>query len=437
MTKQKENHLSSLLSRRNFSRILGGGVAISAVAPVFANAENTGNADSIVNSKINTALPAKAEEKIFCYVGCYTKECPKGVEGNGAGIYLFEMNPITGSLSLKTVFMGIASPSFLILSPKNDYLFAISEIDNYGVGKTGCVTSYSVDQKTGLLTKINTVSSGGAVPCHLSMHPSGKYLLIANYVGGCVSVVPVNNGFLSKPTHVVHPTGPRRPERAMDNPPGNYAISDHSGSHPHMISTSPSGKWVVVDDAGLDRIYFWRLDEKRGKLLPAPVPFLDLEPGAAPRHFVFNNEGTMLYNLCEQDSKVTVFQFDDKEGRAVAIQTVSTLSSEFHGSTLAAEIVMAPSGGFIYVSNRLGNSIAVFSVGADGTLTLQDEIWSHADYGRAMMLDPTATFLFSANQRSDSITSFRTNQKSGDIVFTHNFTPVGSPTVLAFMKGKS
>ncbi|QCE33929.1 lactonase family protein [Acetobacteraceae bacterium] len=425
--------LSSVLSRRNFSRILAGGALIGAVVPYVASAEK----NSIVNSDIDSALPKKSGEKIFCYVGCYTKECPAGVDGNGKGIYLFEMNTATGALSLKTVYMGISSPSFLTLSPKNDYLFAISEIDNYGPEKSGCVTGYAVDQKTGLLTKTNTVSTGGPIPCHVSVYPSGKYLLIANYIGGCVSVVPIHKGgFLGKPTDIQHLSGPKRPERAKDNPPGNFAVSDHTGSHPHMISTSPSGKWIIANDAGLDRMYVWRLDHKRGKLLPAPIPFVDLEPGSAPRHFVFNKAGTMLYNLCEQDSKVTVFQFNDKTGEVLPVQTVSTVSSQFQGSTLAAEILIAPSGKFIYVSNRLGDSIAVFSVGSDGTLTLQDEIWSHADYGRAMMFDPDANFLFVTNQRSDSITSFRVNERSGDIAFTHDFTAVGSPTTLAFMKGK-
>jgi len=386
-------------------------------------------------ARADDAPPAPPVSKTICYVGGYTKHGPPGGAGNGEGITAFEMAPDTGTLTAISTFTDIASPSFIVVSEDHRCLYALSEINDFNKDQDGCVTAFAIDQKTGSLRKLNAVSSGGAIPAHLSVHPSGRYVLVANYMGGCVGVLPIKaDGSLGDPTDIVHNTGPRQPERATDNPQGNFAVSDHSGSHPHMIATDPSGKFVLADDAGLDRVYEWTLDLKTGKLHPASTPYFDMTPGSAPRHFVFNKAGTIMYNLCEQDSKIVVSSFDPKTGAISARQSVSTVTSHFHGSTLAAEILLSPDGKFVYASNRLGDSLAVFATGPDGTLTLTDEVWMHADYGRAMMFDPSGSFLFCANQRSDAVTSFKVDKNNGKLTFTSQFTPVGSPTTFAFFK---
>lgn len=413
--------MSQSLSRRQFALGLAGLGAATALSPLrSARAQKE-------------PLP-----RILCFVGGYTEHGPPGVTGYGKGIAVFEMDRDTGFLTPVTTFMDIPSPSFITLSRNRKFLYALSEINDYDKAGSGSVTAFSVDTRNGTLAKLNTVSSGGAVPAHLSVHPSGKYLLVANYMGGSVAVLPIHaDGSLGKATDIVRNSGPKQPERAADNPEGNFAVSDHSGAHPHMIATDPSGTFVLADDAGLDRVYVWKLDLSTGKLIPAQKPFYEMEPGSAPRHFVFDHTGRVLYNLCEQNSKVVVSKFDPQTGAITQIQSVSTVTSHFRGSTLAAEILIAESGRFVYVSNRLGDSLAVFSVGIDGTLTLEDEVWMHADYGRAMMFDPTGSFLFCANQRSDSVTAFRVDRETGKPVFTNHFTAVGSPTTFAFMVADS
>ncbi|WP_408871748.1 lactonase family protein [Entomobacter blattae] len=382
-------------------------------------------------------LPAAAvnpHDRILCFVGGYTAHRPKGTDGNGPGITVFEMDRKTGNLSPISVFTDIASPSFITLSHDKKFLYAVNEIDDFNKEGDGSVTSFSVDPASGNLQRLNVVSSGGAVPAHLSVDHSGKYVLVANYVGGSVAVLPIKpDGSLDQPVEVIKNTGPRMPERAEDNPPGNFAISDHTSSHVHMVQSDPTGRFVVADDAGLDRIYVWSIDSKTGKLTPAQYPYLDMTPGSAPRHFVFSKDGKRLYNLCEQNSKVVYSHFDPTTGKITPQQTVSTVTPHFKGSTLAAEIVFSHNEKFIYASNRLGNSIAVFKVSPDGLLTLIDETWMHADYGRALMFDPSGTFLFCANQKSDSVTAFRANPKTGKLDFTWNFTPIGSPTTFEFL----
>lgn len=385
-------------------------------------------------NRAQAASSSAQNQRIFCFVGGYTSHHPQGVDGNGPGITVFEMDPKTGVLYTRSVIDNIASPSFITMSADKRFLYAVSEIDDFNSKGDGSVTAFSVDDNSGNLEKLNTVSSGGAIPAHISIDHSGKYALVGNYIGGSVAVLPIKpDGSLGEATDVVKNSGPKMPDRAADNPVGNYAVSDHSGSHVHMVMSDPTGRFVVANDAGLDRMYVWTLDLNAGKLHAAKMPFLSMTPGSAPRHFVFTRDGKRLYNLCEQDSKVVYCHFNQETGNITPQQTVSSVTSRFKGSTLAAEILLSHNEKFLYASNRLGNSIAVFKISPDGQLELIDEVWMHADYGRAMMFDPTGTFLFCANQRSDSITAFRADPHTGKLEFTWNFTPVGSPTTFEFM----
>ncbi|MBS0959570.1 MULTISPECIES: lactonase family protein [Acetobacter] len=416
--------MKNSLSRRLFG--LGGlaGVAVAGSHSAFA-------ADDTAKAPEQDTTPSK--QKTFCYLGAYTKHGPPG--GNGAGITVFEMNSETGSLTNVMTFTDIDSPSYIVLSPDKRFLYAVSEVSDFDTTHSGSVTAFSVNHETAALTKLNTVASGGADPAYVSVHPSGRYVFIANYTGGTVSVIHVlADGSLGHTTELIHDSGPRMPDRAADNPTGNFAVSDHSSAHPHMVQADPTGKFVLVADAGLDRMYVWTIDLDTGHLKPAAVPFTNMTPGSAPRHFCFSSDGRRLYILCEQDSKVVVADFDPDTGKIAPRQTVSTVTAHFKGSTLAAGIVLSPDERFLYVSNRLGDSLAVFQMAKDGGLTLVDEIWTHADYGRALSFDPSGSYLYVANQRSDTITSFRVDKTTGKISFTWDFTPAGSPTCFAFLR---
>jgi 6-phosphogluconolactonase (cycloisomerase 2 family) len=228
--------------------------------------------------------------------------------------------------------------------------------------------------------------------------------------------------------------GARHRARAADDPPGQFAISDHDSPHMHMVATDPSGQFVVANDAGLDLTLVWRLDAQAGRLLPADVPVIAAPSGAAPRHFVFHPNGRVFYNLYEHDAKVAVYDYDASKGAFKAKQLISALPPKFGGSNLSAEILIAADGRFLYVSNRLHNAIAIFAVANDGQLRNISEVWVHADYPRCLTIDPSGEFLYSCNQRGDSITSFRINAANGGLQFTGRFEPVGSPAVMLMLK---
>jgi len=373
------------------------------------------------------ALAAGASGFFYAYVGTYTP--------NGGGIYLFRIDRATAALMQMQVVDDIKNPSWLALNPAQTRLYAISEIDNYQGAHDGAVVTYAIDPASMQLTRLSAVGSSGTSPAHVSVHPSGKFVFVANYGGGNVAVFPVAaDGTLGAASDVRPSVGPHHHARAIDDPPGQFAVSDHDSPHLHMVAADPTGQFVIANDAGLDLTLIWRLDAQGGRLLPAEAPVLAAPPGSAPRHFAFHPSGKFFYNLYEHDARVVVYDYDGSRGAMRLKQSVSTLPPHFAGSNLASGIVVSPDGRFLYVGNRLHSSIAIFAIAEDGQLRTAYETWTHADSPRSIAMDPTGEIMFSCNQRSDSLTSFRVNPASGALAFTGRFEAVGSPAVMVPLK---
>jgi 6-phosphogluconolactonase len=363
----------------------------------------------------------------YGYVGTYTP--------NGGGIYLFRVERATGALMQMQVVDDVRNPSWIAVNPAQNRLYAISEVDNFQGTHNGAVITYSIDPASMQLSRLGAVPSGGTAPVHVSVHPSGKFVFVANYGGGNVAVFPVTaDGTLGPASDVRPSVGPRHHARAIDDPPGQFAVSDHDSPHLHMVASDPTGQFVIANDAGLDLTLIWRLDAQGGRLLPAESPVLTAPPGSAPRHFVFHPSGKFFYNLYEHDARVVVYDYDGARGAMRLKQSVSTLPAHFAGSNLASGILISPDGRFLYVGNRLHSSIAIFAVAADGQLRTAYEAWTHADSPRSIAIDPSGEIIFSCNQRSDSLTSFRVNASNGALAFTGRFEAVGSPAVMVPLK---
>ena len=373
------------------------------------------------------AAPAAARNSHYAYVGTYTP--------NGGGIYLFSLDPETAALTQLQVVDDIRNPSWLALNSAQTRLYAVSEIDNYQGSHSGAIVSYAIDSATLQLTRLGAVSSGGSMPAHLSLHPTGKFLFAANYGGGSVAVFPIAaDGSLGDATDVRPSVGPRHHVRPVNDPPGQFAISDHESPHVHMVAADPGGQFVIANDAGLDLTLIWRFDAGSGRLMPAEVPVVAAPPGSGPRHFAFHPNGRVFYNLYEHDAKVAVYDYDPARARMKLKQTVQSLPPKFAGSNLASEIVMTADGRYVYVANRLHNAVSIFAVAPDGQLRGISETWVHADSPRSISIDPDGTILYSCNQRGDSITSFHLNPATGALTFTGRFEAVGSPAVMTILK---
>jgi 6-phosphogluconolactonase len=376
-----------------------------------------------------------ANRPIPAYVGTYSSpQGPEGSRGNGQGIYLFQMSPVTGTLSQPQLFANGSNPSWLAFDPSRTHLYAANETPTFQDTSSGSVSAFSIDRSNGHLALLNTVSSEGAGPAHLSVHPSGKYVLVANYAGGTVAVLPIrSNGELGRAIDVRQDKGTVGPTHAASAPPGSFAISGHDRPHPHMIQADPAGQFVLASDLGMDQILIWKFDVQKGKLSANDPASVSLPPGDGPRHFAFHPNGRWLYSLQEEGSTVMLFDYDAGSGRLTAKQTISSLPKVFSGTNFTSEVMVSPDGKFVYAANRLHDSIAFFAIGEEGTLTFIGEEWTRGDYPRNFNIDPTGNFLYSCNQRSDAITTFRINRETGSLTFTGQYTPVGTPAIIVFL----
>ena len=385
-----------------------------------------------------SGLPGLAQVRrgqILLYVGTYSSpEGPEGSRGRGKGIYLFEMNPSNGALKQLDVCANDSNPSCLALHPSGRYLYSANEVQMFEGKPSGSVSAYSISRPDGRLSLLNTVSSEGAGPAHLSVHPAGKHVLVANYFGGSVAVIPLMpDGRAGAATDRKVDPGPVGAEQASSAPPGSFAISGHDRPHAHMIQADPSGRFVLASDLGMDQIFIWKFDRETGKLTPNDPPFVHVPPGDGPRHFAFHPNGRWLYSIQEEGSTLIVYDYDASRGVLTQRQTLSTLPKGFAGTNYTSEVAVSSDGRFVYGANRLHDSIAVFAVGRTGEVTLVSETWTRGDYPRSFSIDPTGTFLYSCNQRSDALTTYRVNRKTGELVFTGQYTPVGTPSSIVFL----
>lgn len=416
---------SARSSRRSFLQHAAAGLATAALhRPAWAASVSAGTAP------------------LMAYVGSYSSpaiDTPPGKfdvpPGNGRGIYLFHVDRKSGALEPKGVFSHAVSPVSLVINPAGTRMYSTNATAQIGDGSdAGAVSTFAIDRTDGALTLLGNVSSGGKGPTHLSLHPSGRFAFVANYPGGSVAVLPVlADGKLGPPTDVKKASGTVGPKRATSAPPGSFAISGHDFPHAHMIEPDRSGRFVVSADLGLDRLFLWRFDERAAALVPNDPPSIALPPGDGPRHFAFHPNGRWFYSLQEEGSNLALYDYDANAGRLAHRQTISTLPAGFAGTNFTSEIMVSSDGRFVYVANRLHDSIAFFAIGADGTLQPAGEEWTRGDYPRSFNFDPTATFLYSCNQRSDVVTAFRVDRASGRLAFTGHYTPVGNPSCIVFL----
>lgn len=411
-------------SRRSF---LKSSVALAAAAPFLGE-------------------PARAQPKdgvgaLLAYVGTFSSPLkdvlPTQVDlppGNGRGIHILRVDRTTGTLTPAGIHEMGNSPSHLAVNAAGTRVYSANETDRLGEDKEGTVSAFEVSRDDGMLKLLNTVRSGGAGPTYLSLHPSGRFLLVANYFGGTVAVLPVrDDGRLGDASDVKADAGTVGPTRAASAPKGSFAISGHDRTHAHMVQADPAGRFVLHVDLGLDTIFVWKFDGKKGTLTPNDPPAVSLPPGDGPRHFHFHPNGRWLYSIQEEGSTIVAFDYDADAGRLKARQTISTLPPGFAGSNFCSEILVSADGKFIYAGNRLHDSIGIFSVGPDGTLKYVGEEWTRGDYPRSFAFDPTGKFLYCCNQRADHVTVFRVDAKTGGLSFTGHYAPVGNPSCVVFL----
>jgi 6-phosphogluconolactonase len=352
---------------------------------------------------------------MYAYVGCYTTP---DRQGRGEGIAVYRMNADTGSWERAHLFAGIDNPSFLALDARQRFLYCVHGGNNFRA-----VSAFAINRQTGALTYLNTQDSGGPNPVALSVHPSDRWLVVANYANGTAAALPINaDGSLA----------PRGDLATQIGPPGPHP-TEQAASHPHHIPFDPAGRFLGVPDKGLDRVYLYRLDTERGRLVPPDPPFVATRPGAGPRHMAFHPRLPCAYVINELDSTLAVYAYDAARGVLTERQIVSTLPEGYTGTSTTAEVALAPSGRFLYGSNRGHDSIAIFAIDRDtGTVTPVGWEPVQGRTPRFFALDPSGRFLYSANQESDTITTFRVDEETGALTATGQVIETGCPVCIVF-----
>ena len=386
-------------------------------------------------------LPAAAQtpqspaaRPILAYVGTYSSpQGPEGSRGHGRGIYLYALDPASGALALREVFANDDNPAWLALNPERTRLYSGNETNTYRGAGSGSVSAYAIDRSTGRLSLINTVGSGApARRISASTRPASTCWRLTTPAGRwpfCRWATMANS---ARPATLSTARAKLRSPR-RNAPRGSFAISGHDAPHMHMIQSDPDGRFVVATDLGRDRIFVWKFDASRGRLLEHDPPYVELPPGDGPRHFAFHPNGRWFYCLQEEGSTVAFFSYDAEHGRLTHKQTISSLPKGFTGTNFTSEILVTPDGKFVYAANRLHDTIAWFSIADNGELTLRGEQPTSGNYPRSFNIDPNANFLFSCNQRSDAIAAFRRDKTTGKLTFTGHYTPVGTPAAIVFL----
>jgi 6-phosphogluconolactonase len=353
--------------------------------------------------------------KYRVYVGTYTEHGSKG-------IYVCDFDAATGQLSVPRLAAESLQPSFLAIAPDNKFLYASNEVDAFNGKVAGAVSAFSIGAESGALNFLNQVSSRGPGPAFIVVDRSGRYVLVANYDGGSAAVFRLlADGKIGESTAFAQHRG------------SSVNHERQEGPHAHAVALSPDNRFAIVADLGIDELLVYPFDAARGTLGEARV--VKAEPGVGPRHLAFGVNGQFVYVINELSSTITVYSYDAGDGAMTKVQDISALPGKFSGTSTAAEIVVHPSGNFLYASNRGDDSIASFAVDpAHGTLTPIQRIATRGKTPRSFAIDPSGQWLIAANQGSNSLVTFRIDKQSGRLTTIDESMEINSPAMVDFAR---
>lgn len=368
---------------------------------------------AFVLSSLCVAEQTPKPGSILVYIGTYTGK-------QSQGVYVSRLDPTTGSMSAPELAAEMINPSWVTIHPNGKFLYAAGEHGPYKGG--GAISGFSIGQD-GKLTALNTQAPNGSGPCHLAIDQTGKTILVSNYGSGSVSSLQIAED------------GKLAPSAWVDQHP---VLGEKQKPHAHHSDFDPSNQFALSCDAGLDRIYVYRFDAATGMLTANDPPFVATTPETHPRHLAFSPDGRFCYNIDEKAMSVTAFSFDAELGVLRELQAISTLPSDFNGKAgSTAELIMHPSGKFLYGSNRGPDNIVEYSVDAQtGKLTLVGHTSTQGKTARSFGIDPSGHWMIVGNQNSGSVVQFKIDQNTGELTPTGTKFELGAPVCFQFLEVK-
>jgi 6-phosphogluconolactonase len=364
----------------------------------------------ITTFQISQAQKVK-NENYNLLIGTYTSS------GKSEGIYIYDFNINTGANSYKSKATEITNPSYLAISRNGKKVYSVSEA---GRGK-GSITAFDFDPASGELKLINSVTSGGDGPCYVEVDNSDKYVFSANYGGGSVAAIRVNeDGSLNDDVQSIQHEG-------------SSVHKDQTKPHVHTVVLSPDNKYLLVTDLGTDKVHTYRFTPGgRDVLSPATPAFVSTKAGAGPRHLTFHPNRKFVYVVNELNGSVDAFSF--KDGNLTSLQTITMLRQGFNGTIEAADIHCSSDGKFLYASNREeSNEIVIYRIAKNGKLKFAGRQSVLGKAPRNFVIAPGGKYLLVANQNSDEIVVFLRNAKTGLLTDTGSRIKIGRPVCLKFV----
>ena len=378
-------------------------------------------ATSLLALALAASAFAAAPKEYFVYFGTYTGPKSKG-------IYRARLDVATGKLSAAELAAECSDPSFLALNPNGKFLYAIDERSDPKKTPDRGVGAYALDAHTGALSLLNQQSAGGPGPAHLTIDVTGRSVLVANYGGGSVAALPIGaDGRLGAPATVIQHTG------SSVNP------ARQKEPHAHAIVVSPDNRFAFVPDLGLDKVMIYRLDAAKASLVANTPAFAAVPPGSGPRHLAFHPDGKFVYVINEMLCTMAVFTYDAVSGALTDFQRISTLppGESVQKGQSTAEVIVHPTGKFLFGSNRGHNTIVVYSIDpASGKLSYVENQSTQGKTPRHFAVDPTGAWLLAENQGSDTVVVFRIDPANGKLTPTGQSLEVPAPVSAVFVPVK-
>lgn len=344
------------------------------------------------------------------------------------GIQAFRLDTATGTLAPAALTRDVPHPFFLAISPDGKTLFSIWAKE-FGSKQDEEVAAWRIVDRDGTLAPLNRQSTRGAASCFLETDPSGRTLLVASYSNGSVAAFPIHaDGSLGAAASFFRNERPG--SRVHPRQDASYAHAIIPGPATVAVGALPDSRFTYAADLGTDQILCHRLDAATATLSPHAPGNAPSPPGGGPRHLAFDPTGRRLYAMNELSNSVSVYDHDSVTGGLVERQNISTLPAGFAGETKTADVKLTPDGRFLYGTNRGHDSIAIYSVAADGRLTLVDIVTSHGAGPQNLAITPDGRLLLCANMPGNNVAIFRIDESSGRLSLIGRPVEVTSPACI-------
>lgn len=341
--------------------------------------------------------------------------------GDKGAINALRLSLADGKLTAVSRTREVENPFFLAISPDQKFLYSI-HAKQFGGKEEEQAAAYAIDKASGKLTLLNRQSTRGTASCYLEVDATGKTLLVANYSTGNVASLPVKaDGSLGEPVSFFQHEGtggdPKR----------------QKGPNAHSFIVSPNNKHAFAADLGIDKILGYSLDAASAKLTQLSPAFTQTPPAAGPRHLTFHPNGKWLFAINEMGNSVTQFDYDSGSGGLKMAGTVSTLPDGFDGKSFCADLKITPNGKFLYGTNRGHDSIAIYRIGDDGTLTRTGIEPSLGKGPQNLAITPDGKWLLCANMPTNNVAVFAINAESGALTSVGTPVEVPSPSCIRLL----